>query len=44
MTSSHFQACSLVTQPVPFMKLSKTAVMPERARPSNPKALRPVRL
>ncbi|MEV5499265.1 hypothetical protein AB0M50_28055 [Nonomuraea fuscirosea] len=44
MTSSHFQPCSLVTQWVPFMKLSNNAVMPERAKPSKPIALRPVLL
>ena len=34
MTSSHFQPHLLVTQPVPSIRLSNTAVMPERARPS----------
>jgi hypothetical protein len=44
MTSSHFQPYSLVTQLMPFMKSSNNAVMPERAKPSKPIALRPILL
>jgi hypothetical protein len=34
MRSFHFQPFSLVTQEAPAMKLSKTAVRPDRASPS----------